>query len=100
MVMSNKLIMYTTLFGSFLALIVFMALNNNHAFALQSDGASIFAPGNVKVSESDSQSASAFAPGALEQVVHGKLPGGGCIASINSPGNLFRQEPTTSDINP
>lgn len=67
---------------------------------LASSGASGFAPGQVKSTESDSQSASAFAPGALEREVQGKLPGGGCIASINSPGNLFRQEPTTTDINP
>ncbi len=68
--------------------------------AIQSNGASLIAPGNVKVSESDSQSASAFAPGSLEKVVKGRLPGGGCIASINSPGHLFQQEPTTTDISP
>jgi hypothetical protein len=62
---------------------------------LASSGASTFAPGIV-----DSQFASAISPGAQEKVVQGKLPGGGCIASINSPGNLFRQEPTTTDINP
>lgn len=63
--------------------------------ALASTGASTFAPGIV-----DSHLASFISPGAEEKVVQGKLPGGGCIASINSPGNLFRQEPTTTDINP
>ncbi len=59
-------------------------------------GADDFAAGHVKVTESDSQSASAFAPGILK----GKLPPGGCDAPIFTPGHLVKLEPTTTDINP
>jgi hypothetical protein len=84
----------TTIVISGMAAIMLMTLMSIQP-ALASTGASTFAPGIVS-----SQSASLISPGAEEQVVKGKLPGGGCIASIHSPGNLFLQEPTTTDINP
>lgn len=86
----------TTIAISGMAAIMLMTLMSIQP-ALASTGASTFAPGIVS-----SQSASLISPGAEEKVVeqHGRLPGGGCIASINSPGTLFRQEPTTTDINP
>jgi hypothetical protein len=60
-------------------------------------GASQFAPGIV-----DSDTASTTSPGAAEKGIeqHGRLPGGGCLAAIISPGHLFRLEPTTTDTSP
>ena len=77
----------TTLFG--------LGLSSQSALAFT--GASVFAPGIV-----DSQIASDISPGASEKGIeqHGRLPGGGCLAAMVSPGHLFRQEPTTTDINP
>jgi hypothetical protein len=75
------------------ALLLAIGLGSQSAFGqdIISPGASGLAPGVV-----DSQHASTISPGALEKAVIGsRLPPGGCIASINSPGILFRQEPTT-----
>lgn len=84
---------------SLVAVILFVATSQiDKTFALSppvSSGATTFAPGIAKSTESDQQSANSIAPGAGESVIQGRLPGGGCFASINSPGHLFRQEPTT-----
>jgi hypothetical protein len=90
------------IFGVLAAVIVGTLMSTQSASAaLQSNGASLFAPGH-----------GAVVPGSLEnaadkpvhedegQQQHGKLPGGGCIASFASPGHLFIQEPTITDINP
>ena len=98
--MNNKLLLTTCgiatafIFGTGLASQTVLAQD------LLFPGASGLAPGVLKSTETDSQSASTISPGAEEKVIQGRLPGGGCIASINSPGNLFKQEPTTTDTNP
>ena len=90
------------IFGVITAMIVGTVMSSQLVFAIQSNGASVFAPGQLKGFESDSQSASAISPGSQEKAVpqHGRLPGGGCLAASISPGHLFKQEPTTTDINP
>ena len=69
--------------------------NNQSVSAIgpkQELGASEFAPGHLKSSDEQSQSAKEFAPG----IIQGRLPVGGCDAPLNSPGHLFKQSSTTT----
>jgi hypothetical protein len=87
--------------GNFVAvMIIGTIMSSQLVLALQSNGASIIAPGQLN--GSDSQSANAISLGAQEKAIpqHGTLPGGGCLASSLSPGHLFNQEPTTTEANP
>lgn len=97
--MINRTKKSVAMFGILTAMLFGIGLGGQYASAQEanSPGASQFAPGVV-----DSDSASNISPGAAEKGIeqHGRLPGGGCLAALISPGHLFRLEPTTTDTNP
>jgi hypothetical protein len=102
--MINQTKKLVTMPSILMALLLGIGLGSQYALAQDtiSHGASGLSPGILKSTETDSQSANTISPGASESAIeqHGRLPGGGCLASEISPGNLFRQEPTTTDTNP
>lgn len=87
--MSNQTKISISIFGIFVALIVATTISVQSASATSAtQGASNVAPGHLKTSEEDSQSANTFAPG----IIQGRLPGGGCDAPSFAPGHVFRQQ--------
>jgi hypothetical protein len=85
--------------GILAALLFLVGISTQNVLAQEftPNGASQFAPGIV-----DSDTASNISPGAAEKGIeqHGRLPGGGCLAAVISPGHLFKLGPTTTDTSP
>jgi len=93
--MDNQSKIFVMLLGGLITMIFYSTasiLLASAASAVKNQGASDFAPGHLKSSDEQSQSAKEFSPG----LIQGRLPGGGYDSPLNSPGHLLKQSSTTT----